>query len=321
MTKKYVIVKKKCSKFKIFLIMIAVIALFTTIVSCGNEENNNSLDIDSKTDIPEAIPDIQTDDPATEQEKESISTTEITLAEQEVYNDNGIVVTVTGIDTNSIWGTEISVLIENNSDQNVTVQPRNSSINGYMIDFQMSCDIVAGKKANDCMIITNEDLEASGIDTISSIEFLLTIFDSDTWDDIANSGTIALITSASDYIQEYDDSGEVVYNENGFKIVSKGIIEDELWGPQIILYIENNTDTDITVQSRDTSVNGFMIDGTISSDITAGEKIVDEITFLTEAFEANGITEINEFEVAFAIFDMESWEDIITTSPIVISFK
>ena len=84
-----------------------------------------------------------------ESEEETVTSSEITLAEQEVYNDNGIVVTVTGIDTNSMWGTDISVLVENSSEQNVTVQTRNGSINGYMMDFQMSCDVAAGKKAND----------------------------------------------------------------------------------------------------------------------------------------------------------------------------
>ena len=111
------------------------------------------------------------------------------------------------------------------------------------------------------------------------------------------------------------------YEENGINIVSIGIVEDEIWGPEVVLYIENNTDAAITVQPRDTSINGFMVDASMSSDITVGKKIVDEITFLTDDLDTNGITEIEELETAFAIFDMESWEDIITTGPITISFK
>ena len=113
----------------------------------------------------------------------------------------------------------------------------------------------------------------------------------------------------------------MIYDENGIKIVSKGIVEDEIWGPEVVLYIENNTDAAITVQPRDTSINGFMVDASMSSDITVGKKIVDEITFLTDDLDTNGITEIEELETAFSIFDMESWEDIITTGPITISFK
>ena len=303
-------------KKKIIAIMVVGMISISTI-ACGGTETSDS----SNQETTESVAEDFTESAETESEEETVTSSEITLAEQEVYNDNGIVVTVTGIDTNSMWGTDISVLVENSSEQNVTVQTRNGSINGYMMDFQMSCDVAAGKKANDSITIMSEDLEISGVDTVSSIEFTLTMFDSDSWNDIATSDTISLTTNVTDYVQKYDDSGEVIYDENGIKIVSKGIVEDEIWGPEVVLYIENNTDAAITVQPRDTSINGFMVDASMSSDITVGKKIVDEITFLTDDLDTNGITEIEELETAFAIFDMESWEDIITTGPITISFK
>ena len=303
-------------KKKIIAIMVVGMISISTI-ACGGTETSDS----SNQETTESVAEDSTESAETESEEETVTSSEITLAEQEVYNDNGIVVTVTGIDTNSMWGTDISVLVENSSDQNVTVQTRNGSIIGYMMDFQMSCDVAAGKKANDSITIMSEDLEISGVDTVSSIEFTLTMFDSDSWNDIATSDTISLTTNVTDYVQKYDDSGEVIYDENGIKIVSKGIVEDEIWGPEVVLYIENNTDAAITVQPRDTSINGFMVDASMSSDITVGKKIVDEITFLTDDLDTNGITEIEELETAFAIFDMESWEDIITTGPITISFK
>ena len=303
-------------KKKIIAIMEVGMICISTI-ACGGTETSDS----SNQETTESVAEDSTESAETESEEETVTSSEITLAEQEVYNDNGIVVTVTGIDTNSMWGTDISVLVENSSEQNVTVQTRNGSINGYMMDFQMSCDVAAGKKANDSITIMSEDLEISGVDTVSSIEFTLTMFDSDSWNDIATSDTISLTTNVTDYVQKYDDSGEVIYDENGIKIVSKGIVEDEIWGPEVVLYIENNTDAAITVQPRDTSINGFMVDASMSSDITVGKKIVDEITFLTDDLDTNGITEIEELETAFAIFDMESWEDIITTGPITISFK
>ena len=303
-------------KKKIIAIMVVGMISISTI-ACGGTETSDS----SNQETTESVAEDSTESAETESEEETVTSSEITLAEQEVYNDNGIVVTVTGIDTTSMWGTDISVLVENSSEQNVTVQTRNGSINGYMMDFQMSCDVAAGKKANDSITIMSEDLEISGVDTVSSIEFTLTMFDSDSWNDIATSDTISLTTNVTDYVQKYDDSGEVIYDENGIKIVSKGIVEDEIWGPEVVLYIENNTDAAITVQPRDTSINGFMVDASMSSDITVGKKIVDEITFLTDDLDTNGITEIEELETAFAIFDMESWEDIITTGPITISFK
>lgn len=311
-------------KKKIVTLMLAGM-MSISVIACGgtetsdssNQETTEGATTDSKEETATESEEVTT----TKSEEVTVASTEITLAEQEVYNDNGIVVTVTGIDTNSMWGADISVLVENNSDQNITVQTRNGCINGYMMDFQMSCDVAAGKKATDSITIMSKNLEVSGVDTISSIEFALTMFNSDSWDDIATSDTISLTTSATDYVQKYDDSGDVIYDENGIKIVSKGTVEDEIWGPEVVLYIENNTDTAITVQPRDTSINGFMVDASMSSDITAGKRVVDEITFLTDDLDTNGITEIEELETSFAIFNMESWEDIVTTGPITISFK
>ncbi len=312
-------------KKKLLTLLLAT-SLSLSLYACGGDDSSTNEEPET-TDETEDVSEETNEETAVEsseestEESEEAAPTEVSLEQQEVYNENGIVVTVTGLEIDSIWGTEISVLIENNSDQNITVQPRYGSVNGYMMDFQMSCDVAVEKKANDIISIYAEDLEKSGVDTISNIEFSLTIFDTDTWDGIADTDTISLTTNVSDYVQEYDDSGEVIYDENGIKIVSKGIVEDEIWGPEVILYIENNTDSNITVQPRNTSVNGFMVDGSMSSDIISGKKIVDEISFYTEDLEANNITEFENFEVSFAILDIDTWEDIATTNAITISFK
>ena len=158
------------------------------------------------------------------------------------------------------FGPEIKLLIENGSEKSVTVQSRNTSVNGYMIEPMLSADVAAGKKANDTLTLTQSDLDAAGITTIADIELSFHIFDSESWDTIIDSDPIRIETSAADGFEYlYDDSGDLVYNENGVEIVVKGLSEDGSWlGPSIVVYIKNTGDKNVTVQARDVSINDFM---------------------------------------------------------------
>lgn len=246
-------------------------------------------------------------------------TTEI--SEQVLYDENGIKVTATGFDDSGIFGPEVKVLIENNTDKSFTLQTRYSSINGFMSDFQISADVAPGKKTNDSFSIMRSDLEKNGIEQVANIDCSLHIFDSESWDTIVDTPIIPIQTNLSgNFDQAYDDSGTVMYDENGIRIISQGISEDDIWGPEPVLYIENNTDRIITVQTRDTSVNGFMVDASFSPEIAPGKKCIDGLTLFPNDLEENGITDISDLETSFHIFDSESWETITETPAVSINF-
>ncbi len=256
------------------------------------------------------------------EETQESTANEITIPDGEIFNQDGIKISTTGYDPDGFWGPAIKLLIENDSEKNITVQARNGSVNGYMIDYQMSCDVIPGKKANDTLEISRSQLESSGIDTLADLEFSFHIFDSESWDTIIDSDIIHIATSAAEgHTQAYDDSGDVLYDGNNVRIISKGLMVDDILGPRFYLYIENNSDQNITVQARDTSVNGFMIDPSISAEVLAGKKIFDDMTFLSTQLEENNITDINEIETSFHIFASDSWDTIVDTDPIVISFE
>lgn len=258
-----------------------------------------------------------------ETETEEGQSGDITIEEKEIYNQGDIIITATGLKYDGLLGPEVTLLIENNTDTNITIQTRNSSVNGYMADLQMSCDIAAGKKANDGMAISTSELENCGIDTIANIEFSFHIFESDSWDTYADSEPIILTTSAGDnYQQVYDDGGDVLYDNNGIKIISKGLLTDDSFlGPQFLTYIENNSDQNITVQARDTSVNGFMVNPSMSAEVCSGKKSISSMTFLSSELEENEITEFENIETSFHIFYTDGWDTIADTEPITISFN
>ena len=241
-----------------------------------------------------------------------------------IFDQNDIKVTAKSLDpTGSIFGATASVLIENNSSKNITVQARNSRVNRVMVDTLFSCDVTAGKKANDAITFSASDLKRAGIEVIKEIQFQLHFFNAESWDTIVDSDPIIITTDADpSFVQEYDDSGVVLLDTKGFRIVAQGLDKtSSILGTELLLYIENNTDNNVTIQVRDVSVNGFMVGTIFSCDVLAGKKAFDDITFMKSDLEKNSIKDINEVELLFHIFDANSWNTILDSEPITITFE
>ena len=247
---------------------------------------------------------------------------EVTIEETVLVDEKGIKITAKKLALDDWFGPEIKLLIENNSGKDLTFQCRDSSINGYMIETMMSVDVVDGKKANDSLTFSSSNLESCGIEEIADMEFAFYAFATEGWDDYFYSPLIQIKTSIADtYEYTFADDGDVAYDDGGVKIVIKGLAEDEsVFGPSIVVYIENNSDKDITVQTRDVSINGFMVDAMFSSDVLVGKHAVDTITFMEFDLEENEITEIENVELSFHVFDYEDWGTIVDTDVVEISF-
>ncbi|MDO4332943.1 MAG: hypothetical protein Q4C58_09685 [Eubacteriales bacterium] len=246
-----------------------------------------------------------------------------TVEEQVVFDQDGLKITLTGMESDgSLFGSEINFLIENSSEQKMTVQVRDVSVNDYMVDTSMSADTVPGKKNNASMTIMKSSLEECGIEKIAKIDFSFHIFDTESWDTIADTDTISLETShAATYSQIFDDSGDILYEEDGVKIILKGISDDSIFGPSIKYYIENNSQEKIIVQARDTSVNDFMLSPTMSTEVTAGKKAIGTMTFFSSELEENSISEFETVETSFHIIIGENWSNSRDTDIITLTFN
>ena len=289
------------------LTLIALAASIALMFSaCGPKGGEPAID-ENDTPQPENDPIVQTEEP-------------VFVEEQVLVDEAGIKITATDFE-DGFMGPQLRLLIENDTEQNIIVQARNSSVNGYMIDANISSDIAAGKKSNDSITFFDADLEKCGIETIADMEFSFIVLDSDTWETYLESAPIQIETAAKpDYKYTYNDSGELIYEENGIKIVSQGIISDDsVTGPELRLYIENESGNDITIQSRDVSVNGFMTESLMSADVINGKRAVDGITFYSSSLDENGITDISSTEFSLIILDAD-YNTIAKTDAIALEF-
>ena len=254
---------------------------------------------------------------ASEAEQE---TQDVTLAETVLFDQDGIRVTATGLSTDRLFGPELNLLVENDSAQNIVVQPNYCMVNGYMMDGLLSADVAAGKKANDTLDFLSNVLARCGIETITDIELDLVVSDGDSWQTLYETGPVILQTSAAgQYTQTYDDSGEEIYNQNGIRVVAKSV-NDDLFGMGIKFYLENNTDKAVIVNADNVSVNDYMMTDLFYSDLAPRSHAVDTLTLLGSELEDNHIDTITDAELSLQITDADYYQTIDSTAPITLHF-
>lgn len=309
---------------KIFSAILSML-ITVSLVGCGNLSN---VDPNSRTNVPNSgnimNSSNNTDDIAAPESEspEQPQDHEATIAETVLLEEAGVKITAKSLETDGIFGPKLKLQIENTSGKDLTFQCRNASVNGYMVESMMSVDVLNDKKANDSITFLNSDLKMCGIDSIADIELSFHIYDSSEWETYLDSPPISLKTSIADtYEYRYDDSGEIAYEENGIKIVIKGLNEEvSILGTSIMVFIENNSDKEITVQAKDISINGLMMDAIFSCDVATGKRAIDTITFLDSNLEENDITAIKNVELSFHIFDANEWETIVDTDVVTMTF-
>lgn len=247
---------------------------------------------------------------------------EVTIAETVLYEADGIKVTAKSL-ADGLLGTEVKLLIENDSSKNILITSSSVSANGYMMPTAaLYAEVAAGKKANESLTLMSSELDQCGIETLAEMQFYLQIQDPETWETIKATDLITLATSATGYTQPVDDSGDVLYNENGYKIVCKGLKQDIIWDGTVVFYMENNSSKTVSIYAENVSVNGFMQEVGLWSDLRPSTKMIDGMSMIDLSdLEITNIDEIKTIEFNLRIVDAETWEDIVTTDAMTINFE
>lgn len=126
---------------------------------------------------------------ASEAEQE---TQDVTLAETVLFDQDGIRITATGLSTDSLFGPELNLLVENDSAQNIVVQPNYCMVNGYMMTDLFYSDLAPHSHAVDTLTLLGSELEDNHIDTITDAELSLQITDADYYQTIDSTAPITL---------------------------------------------------------------------------------------------------------------------------------
>lgn len=247
--------------------------------------------------------------------------TKVSVEEEEILNDKGFIVRLKKLKIKDYYGPLLYLEVENNTKKRVYVQLEKVWVNGYSSSPSMSIDVPPRETVTDAMMFSLTEMEDCGIETITDIEFMFYIFDQNASVQVLLSDLIHIQTDmAEDYEQIYDDSGEVVYDKNGLRIISKKLEEDRLYGPEHLFYIENDSDTDFHLMAPETYVNGVLLPSALFADVPAGKRSLEYLSLYNVDLEENGIEKIESIEVPFTIYEADKEDPLEVTEPLSISF-
>lgn len=197
--------------------------------------------------------------------------------------------------------------IENLSDKNISVQTREASVNGVMDDPYFSCDVASGKTANDTIYFSTKD-------ELGTVELSFHIFDSDTFDTIADTEKVTLVIDNS--ITSEKTEANKIYEANGVVVSYAGKMDDDIWGTEFQFLIENNGTETYTVHAENISIDNTMYDGSMYAEVAAGKYANETMSFIGEELPA----EMNELEFKLVISN-SSYETVAESDPIKVSIQ
>ena len=107
------------------------------------------------------------------------------------------------------------------------------------------------------------------------------------------------------------ENKKVLIDQNGIQIYVNGdfSVEKEWYGPilKLPIVISNNSNMNICVQLRNSSVNGWSCETTFSPEIPAGKKIKDSMKFELKETEVEELSDFEDVEFCFHVLDNDNW--------------
>lgn len=241
-------------------------------------------------------------------DEDKVDNAKVTIEEVVVYDENDITITVTGLKDGSL-GQEIKVKVENNTDKNITLSGSNYVVNGIMMDGSLYVEVAAGKKANGHISFYSESLKVAGIEQLATVDCVdAHIYDSDSYDDLYQVPFSIETSIAGDYVQKIDDSGDVIFEDSGIKVISKGVVVDERSGVTVVLLVINETGKDIVIQSENVSVNGYTISAWMYNKVTAGTVCFADMNIWNGTLEENDIETVEEISFSLTARYADEWK-------------
>ena len=303
-------------KFTSFLLS-ALLVL--SLAACGSNGSAQSTASESSTDSTASSEAessaAATEEPTATPEPTEEPSTQPTLEETVLLDENNIKVTATGLYFSSVGiAPDLEVHVENNTDGDIMIQTSEYiAVNGCMVRGITSIQTSAGESADDYVMFLDDEFEEAGIETVSDIKLAVRAVDAN-WSEICTSDYVTIKTSAYGTTEAPTVDGDVLYDEGGVKIVMLGTEEDEdfdFWFPTYVkLYIENNTDQDITVKTLDFKANGEITQCSLSADLFAGTRRFTELRLDANSCTQNGITELHDLSFYFSVCDLTTWNEI-----------
>lgn len=257
------------------------------------------------------------------------------IEETVLLDQDGLRITATNLSYSS-YSADIELLIENNSSEDYEIISESvgyscNAVNDCMVtDGYVFSEVNAGMKAKEKISFSFDEMLLSGITEIGSIELGFDISGSGGTE--YQTGPLMLTTSVGESASSYKEiitngalqkkfgiklesfMDETLYNEQGIRTISAGLIENSQGKHSVLLELVNDTGNQVSAVITEVGINGLKVySGIWSSDrINPGKRCIVDLDLsrivLDAALESCGIDKIGSVQLKMKLTDENGTE-------------
>lgn len=245
-----------------------------------------------------------------------------------VVDNESCTIKITGLDPENFFGYTLKAFFENKTaDKTLMYSVETASVNGVSFDPFFATEVAPGKKTNEEISFTDDDLTAI-IGDFTDIELNFRVYDTNNWsaDDITNV-SVHVYPYGEDKAVKFTrepQGTDVVLLDNEYVTMTLLNFEvDDIWGYTGNLFLVNKSDANVMFSADDVSVNGFMVDPFYAESVAAGTCAFSEISWSEDDLAENDIAvdAIETIEMTVRVYDEDDWSaddyvnEVVTINP------
>ncbi len=110
-------------------------------------------------------------------------------------------------------------------------------------------------------------------------------------------------------VKQPKESQKVLINDDNVKITYMGINKSS-YSPKVVIEIENKSDEDIVVKTKDVSIDGYMVNATLDETVVSKKKVMGEIIFWGSDLSKNLKSIEGKFRILSKLKNAYSYEEL-----------
>lgn len=204
----------------------------------------------------------------------------------------------------------LTISVENNSQKDADIGFKSIAVNGYETSadfsfetedggsYEASVTVPAGTTSDFILEFNNMQIEDSNFEFFAEIVLITVIRNPETYQAVATQKSVIKTSEYGSFEYSFDESGTLIYDKNGIKIVMQGAKDDDV-NTQYV-YISNQSDKDIAVHAETCKINGKEIGCIAGSNAYSGNRAIGIIGFFDD------VKQGDELDIIFTISELDA---------------
>jgi len=217
-------------------------------------------------------------------------------------------VIVTSYDPENEFGYTMNLYVYNKADKNLYFSMENVTINGLMLDPWWSVEVAAGKRSHCTVTWSGTEMTDYNIGDVTMIGFDLSAIDSTDWESPDFADVTCMVypmgeDAAKPFERPAQETDIVLMDNEYVTIIATNIGLDADGNYTMVLYIQNNSDSNVFLKPTNVCLNGIEIDPWWGITVTAGKATFGSISWYAFALEENSIASVETITMTMSVFD------------------